>query len=45
MMVILVIPAQAGIHFAFALDAIGTHEVNLDPGFRRDDDVWIGCGA
>jgi len=43
MMVILVIPAQAGIHFAVALEVIGTYEVNSDPGFRRDDDVWIGC--
>ena len=32
----IVIPAKAGIHFALPIDRKA--KVNMDPGFRRDDD-------
>jgi hypothetical protein len=36
----IVIPAEAGIHFAFALfpSAKRNNKVKMDPGLRRDDD-------
>ena len=32
-----VIPAQAGIHFDFALNAQSLSKSKMDPGVRRDD--------
>jgi len=35
-----VVPAQAGTHFDLRYE-ISSHEIQMDPGFRRDDEVGI----